>query len=370
MKVAHITFNYKPIGGGQEVYIKNLIEVFEKEGIKNVIYQPINKNYHYFTKEKDKNVKLVLNIPFIGRFIPNINKYLFNVFLLLHYFAFFKYDKIIIHYAFHSIPFWFFKKKVIVVSHGVEWYLDGKSINDKISFLIAKLTFNRFALVANDTHYFRTLKIGIKPKEKYFQEIKHQKWFIPNCVDINLFKPKELLEELKLKNIIFVPRQITWDRGIHLAIEAFYLFSKKYKEYTLLIAGGIRSKEYKTYCDSLIDRFNLKNKVVWRYNIKNNNISYFYSSSKMTLIPTIRREGTSLSALESMACGCPVVSTNVAGLADLPTLQAAPEPNDISSKMVELIDNYDEIKKRQMGATREIFNIENWSRTWLKVINN
>ena len=44
----------------------------------------------------------------------------------------------------------------------------------------------------------------------------------------------------------------------------------------------------------------------------------------MTLILTLKREKTSLSEFESMASKCPVVSTNVGGLADLPALQANP----------------------------------------------
>lgn len=368
MKVAHITYHYQPIVGGQEVYIKNLIDVLGKNGIRSVVYQPINKNYHYFSKNKDDNVKLVFKLPFVDLFSPGIGKYLFNLFLLLHYFSFFKYDRIIVHYAFHSLPFWFFKKKVIILSHGVEWYLDSMNLNDKISHFIAKITFNRFILVANDTHYFRTLNLDIKPTEKYFEQINQNKWFIPNCVDLNFFHPSEQLQELKDKNIIFVPRQITWDRGIHLAIESFYLFNEKRKDFIMLIAGALRGNDYKKYCDELIAKYRLDSIVIWKHDISNENIVQYYSSSKITLIPTIRREGTSLSALESMACGCPVVSTNVAGLADLPTLQAEPIAADICYKLLYTIDNYEEIKNYQYEQVKNIFNKNNWEEAWLNAL--
>ena len=370
MTVAHITYHYLPVVGGQEVYIKNLIDVLESDGISNIVYQPISKSYNYFTHNKASRVKLVFNLPLLGRLIPNIGKYLFNLFLLLHYFAFLKYDKILVHYAFHSLPFWFFKKKVIVISHGVEWYVDRKTLNDKISHLIASITFNRFKIVANDTHYYRTFNLDISPNEKYFEEIEPNKWFIPNCVDQNNFKPTEPLKEFKDRNIIFVPRQITWDRGIHLAIESFNLFHKNINNFQLLIAGTIKDSNYKTYCDEIIEKNKLSSKVIWNHNIHNENINQYYSSSKITLIPTVRREGTSLSALESMACGCPVVSTNVAGLADLPTLQADPNAEELSKKMCELLDNYDEIKEYQKNTVRIIFNLQNWTKAWLNVIRD
>ena len=370
MKIAHITYHYQPIVGGQEVYVKNLIGILDKEGIRNEVYQPINKNYHYFSKRNHDNVKLVFNLPFLGRFFPVIGRYLFNFFLLLHYFAFFKYDRIIVHYAFHSLPFWFFKKKIIIISHGVEWYVDGKTINDKISHLIASITFNRFKIVANDTHYYRTFDLDVRPGKKYFVEVGKNKWFIPNCVDLDIFKPSESIKELINYNIIFVPRQITWDRGIHLAIESFYLFSEKRNDYILLIAGSVREKEYKKYCDSLVQKYNLGLKVIWLKKIDNLQMPKYYSSAKITLIPTIRREGTSLSALESMACGCPTISTNVAGLKDLPTVQVNPDPVEISAKMIECSSRLQELSRNQSEIVRNVFNYENWKNAWMNVINN
>jgi glycosyltransferase involved in cell wall biosynthesis len=94
----------------------------------------------------------------------------------------------------------------------------------------------------------------------------------------------------------------------------------------------------------------------------------YYNSAIMTLIPSLRREGTSLSALESMACGTPVVSTNVGGLVDLPTLQTEPIAEDLADKMVYLINNYDEFKTTQMKAVTINFNLENWEKAWLSVI--
>ncbi len=44
-----------------------------------------------------------------------------------------------------------------------------------------------------------------------------------------------------------------------------------------------------------------------------------------------------------MACGCPVVSTNVGGLADLPTVQADPNSDDLCEKMIMVLKDYENI---------------------------
>lgn len=193
-------------------------------------------------------------------------------------------------------------------------------------------------------------------------------FFIPNCIDTNKFKPLSNNKTSIAEKIILVPRQITWDRGIHLAIKSFVIFIKKHNEYKLLIAGAIRSSDYKKYCDEIILKNDLSDKVIWKHDLDNKSIVKYYQTSIMTIIPSLRREGTSLSALESMASGCPVVSTNVAGLADLPSLQSNPDAISLANKMEELLQDYEKIREYQMQITRNTFNMGNWSIAWLNVI--
>ena len=370
LKIGHITFHYKPIIGGQEIYIKNLIDVLDKQGMINTVYQPINRKYNYFVNDKDVNVKLVFNIPFLGRFINNISKYIYNLFLLTYYLSLKKQDVLIVHYAFFSTPLWFFKKKVIIVSHGVEWDLESFKLNDLLHNYIAKKSLNRFTVVANDTHYFRALGLNVNPAKNYFKQLSSHKWFIPNCIDTNKFDRLNCLVEYQNKNIILIPRQITKDRGIDLGIKAFYELSKIESNYILLIVGPVREIKYKILCDKLINEYQINNKVIWLHNIDNSKMVNYYSSAKITLIPTLRREGTSLSALESMACGCPTVTTNLVGLKDLPTVQADPTPIDLSNKMQFVLNNWEEISKKQCDDVRNNFNLANWSEAWGNVIRS
>jgi hypothetical protein len=94
----------------------------------------------------------------------------------------------------------------------------------------------------------------------------------------------------------------------------------------------------------------------------------YYSSAGMTIIPTLCKEGTSLSALESMSCGTATVSTNVAGLADLPTVQSLPTPDGLAEAMIRTWKDREVVAERQRKIVTETFNFANWSAAWLEAV--
>ena len=370
-RIGHVTFHYFPVVGGQEVYIKNLLRVFEENGFDNIIYQPMSSKANLFTKGIDKKIKFILTIPVLNRFIKDFKKFSFSCFLLIRIFSLYKDDVIIVHYAFHSWPLLCFKKKIIVLSHGVEWDIRYNSLSDKLHFIIAQKTFNSFTLVVNDSHYLRTLSLNISPGVGFFSEVSNKKWFIPNCVSNIKFHPLgERYNHSDDRDFILVPRQITVDRGIDLAIQTFSIISAKYKTLDLVIIGAVKDTSYKKMCDNLIDELNLRGRVVWNHNVNNDDIPKYYRSAILTLIPTLRREGTSLSALEAMSCKCPVVSTNVAGLADLPTVQANPEKEALANAIDECIKYRSKYSEEQFKKVNTIFNEENWANAWCSVVNS
>ena len=195
MKIAQITYNYLPVLGGQEIYIKNLINVFNSESISSHVFQPDKPS----ADKREKNVTFVFYIPLIGKVIKEWNWHLFDFFLLFHKRELKQFDLIIAHYAFHSIPVWSLSDHTIIVSHGIEWNAERKNLNDRIHEYIAKKTFNKFTIVANDTDYFRQLGLNIPPATNFFSEISPGKWFIPNCVDLAVFRKTKGLPDLLSK---------------------------------------------------------------------------------------------------------------------------------------------------------------------------
>jgi len=365
MNIAQISYYYLPVRGGQEVYIQNLQGILKAQGFRSLVYQP-NRGV------KSDDVVVVPRLPLIGRIIPFSAHHLFNWTLKWMYGRRAQEaDVIIVHYAFFAKSVWNLRKKVIVLSHGIEWNLDRKSHYDRYCEAIGRASFDRFIIVANDTHYFRHFGLQIEPGKGFFKEVAPGKWFIPNCVDTSFFKKSEGPANLIPKQAVLVHRQITRDRGIDLAIRAFSLFNHLQAGYTLVILGQVpkNEKRYLSSCKDLVHTLGLDQQVIFLGPVQNHQMPEYYSSAALTLIPTLRREGTSLSALESMACGTPTVSTNVAGLADLPTVQAEPTPESIAQQMCLTIENRERIALEQAGTVSRVFNLENWRNAWLQVIN-
>jgi len=158
------------------------------------------------------------------------------------------------------------------------------------------------------------------------------------------------------------------DRGIDLAIKTFDHFRRAHPDFELRIVGGPKKGKYYEYCRRLVDELNLTGSVFFDGFVAHANMPQRYSSAVMTLIPTVRREGTSLSALESMACGTPTVSTDVGGLADLPTVKAPAVAEALSEAMTQTLARREEVAFAQEKEVRSVFTINRWSEAWDKVI--
>ena len=255
MKLAHISHCYKPIIGGQEVYIDNLQRVLLGAGIHGDVFQPDRG-------VRDVDVIPVFRARVIPRFIHGSEAHLFDFFLnLRHAKALGSYDVIISHYALHA---WAQRKhahKTIVLSHGVEWHQENQTWDDRKREKTAKKCFDLFPHVVNDTHYLRCHGLDAAAGGGCFKEVAPGKWFIPNCVDAAKFCPGPGHASLKDRKVILVPRQMVADRGIDLAIKAFKHLSETDPELELCLLGKRRPGPYIDFIDQLIIDLELSEKV-------------------------------------------------------------------------------------------------------------
>ncbi len=361
MKLGHIATEYKPLTGGAQTYLANLYQIFSSEGWNQTVYQ-------FDNGAKSQELVLIPHMPKMIKGGRGVDLWWFNFLLSTKYSSLRKQDALICHYAFHSLPL-FWKKKTIVLSHGCEWDIPPTSLSQQLKVKIAKWSFKHFKyLVANDTNYFRQMGVKINPKEHMFEEVLPGKWFIPNCVDTKSFVKTNRRDDFP-ENSILVARNISYARGVHLSIEAFAIFSKLHPETNLVIVGSSGDKDYQERIQNLILTNNLQAKVIFKGSIPWNEMASVYSSVEMSVVPTLQREGTSLSALEGMSCGVATVSTNVHGLADLPTNQADPTPEALASKMDETYQNREVIGKNQQDEVQRVYNLDNWKNAWLKILN-
>lgn len=365
MRIVHISQHYRPVVGGQEVYIRNLIAAFEKQGHKSTVCQ-----LHRGSSADAPDVCQVPRLPFAARLIHGFDSYQLALFApLFCRKELARADVIIAHYAVSALFLRKYRAKTIVLSHGIEWKTEVPTWEDKLRERFARRLFPIFMHVANDTHYLRHMGIDARAGSGFFQEINRGKWFIPNCVDTEHFRRWPPIPELAMEKTIFVPRQITPDRGIDLAIKSFSILARRIPDLRLLVAGKVHGQQYMEFLMSLAREGGAADRVVFMPPIPNEEMPQYYSSASVTVIPTLRREGTSLSALESMSCGTATVSTNVAGLADLPTLQSPPEPQALAAATEEALRSGLELGARQQARVQAQFNMINWVDAWLAVVD-
>jgi len=364
MKIAQVSTHYRPVIGGQEVYIKNLNGILAAEGHHNVVYQ-------LYRGERGDDAVCYPRVLGAARFIAGFeSRWLSACIAVTRPKRLFGADAIISHYAIQARPLASVCRKTIILSHGVEWNIEPRNSFDRIREDNARWCLDRYPHVVNDTHYLRHLGIDAEPGKGCFSEIRPRKWFVPNCVDTDHFSPGAGLPEYADKQMILVPRQMVEDRGIHLAIEAFALLAKEDSRAEMCLLGKRwnGASVYLRRLDDMIRDYKLEERVYFRDPVANFEMPAWYRSARVTLIPTIRREGTSLSALESMSCGVATVSTNVVGLADLPTLQCEANAESMAQALRNALADREHIGNEQRATVREVFNMRNWRTSWLNIL--
>lgn len=201
------------------------------------------------------------------------------------------------------IPFMFKKlnkRNVIVNFHG----------SDLVSSKILVRFINKIS------HALLSQKAKIIVPSEYFYNIaknmfkKNSIYIIPSGgVDTNVFKPKR---ELKLHNrskiIIGFASGVTKEKGFDVVIECL----QKMKSSKLKFKLEFHIIRYGKDIDMFIKKIkmnNLENMVKYEEVFEKENMGDFYSSIDFLIFPTLK-EALGLVALESLACGTPVIGTN------------------------------------------------------------
>lgn len=361
-----VSLHYRPIGGGQEVYIETLSRVVAAAGWETKVIQP----YRGVTAPDTLTVP---RLPGIARFLPAFDELQIALLAVARRSRWLdRADIILCHYAATAaligrIRRW--RPKTLVLSHGVEWNVDRMNRHDRLREWNARRLFERVPTVANDTDYLRRMGLSLMPGKGSFSEVAPGVWFIPNGVDPVHFSPGPS-PRVRDPNrpVILVPRQICEDRGIHLAIEAFALLAQRHPDARLSVVGHRRERTYFEQCRRLVERHGLGDRVQFSLPVPNRDMAGLYRTADVTLIPTLRREGTSLSALESMACGTPVVASDVAGLRDLPAFRAEPAPAALAGGLEAVLSDWPVEADRQRRAACGEFGLEIWSAAWMRVL--
>ncbi len=186
---------------------------------------------------------------------------------------------------------------------------------------------------------------------------------IPNYVDSQTFKPRPAKRK-DGKFVVLFPRNLTRNRGTYLLLDALKQLPQKDLE--VWFAGTSYGAEAVKKAAEKDGRIKFLGHLDHYKDMPD-----VYAESDLVVIPSLGVEGTSLSCLEAMAVGKPVLASNVGGLLDIITdgrdgFFARPTTDAFAERINEL---YADKKSREAVGKNAIsrakdFSKDKWAAAW------
>lgn len=323
--IIHITPFFSPNIGGVETYLSDLIEITNKNNIKTkvITYSPLSTNikapFHIKTKLNE-----IYRFPHLG----------LNIFNKLEKFPLLNFIYLTPYLLIASIIICYKNKnsKNIIHAHGINAAIIGYilkliykcpliiniySTYDNVNFnsfynkiICNILNKSNKILTQSNQSIIQLIKWGINPKiiDRYYH------W-----IDLKRFKPIKRKSNDKI-NYLFVARLIP-QKGVNIVVK----LAKIYPQYQFNVVGT--GPEYQQLTKLKLLNLKLFGDVPY------SNLHQYYQANDVYLFPSQYAEGWGRTAMEAVACGLPVLGSNLGAI-----------PENLNSKVSILfkptIDNF------------------------------
>ena len=180
---------------------------------------------------------------------------------------------------------------------------------------------------------------------------------IPNGVDVEKFKScEEVMDDLIFWGGRFVP-----EKGLTFLINAFHLVVVKKPEVKLMMAGDgpLFSRIY-----DIVRQLGIEKNVVLKGRVPHSELPYLISAASICVLPSLK-EGMPYALLEAMACGKPVVGSDIPGINDVIThgengiLVPPKNPKALADAIMLLLE--DENLRMKLGQNARRLMVEKYS---------
>jgi glycosyltransferase involved in cell wall biosynthesis len=308
VKVLHV-FNALEFSGAEVMYVQ-AASLFQESGCELIALSTANHLGGYADNFKEKGYQiehqpLTLSLKTVFSFIQS----------LIWIFKFIKTEKIDVVHIHRSSHFWWVALAAKLAGaggvrtiHNVfknRWFTRPKAIIERWSArVILGITFHTIgeSVYQNEKKYYKNITVKVN---NWFDS----KTFSPA---VNLEEKQKIRNELGLGNALVVISVggCSYVKRHEDIIEAVSIISKSKNIIYLHLGDGVNCKDERTQSAKL----NLTNNIVFVGNT--NEVRKYLIASDIYLMPS-RFEGLSISTVEAMACGLPMVLYNVPGLKDL-----------------------------------------------------
>lgn len=173
---------------------------------------------------------------------------------------------------------------------------------------------------------------------------------IENGIDVDFFKAdpekgRRIRQQLGVtddEHLILSLGRLTYAKGHHVAIDALKMFADQKIKAKVIIAGDGESLES---LKNMARQSGLSNRVIFTGFVSHDDAVGLYNAADIFVMPTMTIEGLPFVILEAMACGTPVIASDIGGIKYVITdsinglLIGPGKTSELFEKMVELIND-------------------------------
>ena len=220
----------------------------------------------------------------------------------------------------------------VTIMHGYETMIFGSVLNQVMNFkkdyfsllksLLASLYYSLFQEYPILVNSSRTIAVSDKVAQVLGRRplVKREKISVVNYgIDLEVFgasetKRRETRTALNLSDddrVILFLSLISKQKGADVAIRAFKILSHEAKNTKLIVAGD---GDYLPGAKQLAEGLGIADKVIFPGFVRNEDTSLFYNASDVFIFPTLRLESFGIVIAEAMACGKPVIASNIGSI--------------------------------------------------------
>ncbi|MFA4826240.1 MAG: glycosyltransferase family 4 protein [Methanoregula sp.] len=191
---------------------------------------------------------------------------------------------------------------------------------------------------------------------------------IHNGVDTELFSPRKTGGKKKYQQLLWVGRFVP-GKGVNNLIEAFQKIVKDFENTRLILVG---EGPLKSTIDDQIEKLGLKNNVEIYDYWNNSKLPELYNESDIFILPSLM-EGVPRTILEAMACGIPVIITELPHLREIVNGAGLIVPQGDSEKLTcaisQLLNNKEMALQLGKAGRQKISQQFSWQDTVEKTLN-
>ena len=183
---------------------------------------------------------------------------------------------------------------------------------------------------------------------------------VPLGVDQERFFPLNLK---KNPNSLFFLGRLEKRKGVDFLIKSIPIVKGRLDDVQLFIAGdGV----LRSYLENYIKKNHLENNVHLLGTVDDTAVNEWYNKVSLVIIPSVF-EGFGLTAIEAMACGTPLIATDVDALRDVihddvnGLLVQYNDVEALSAKIIYLLKDKDKQSKLSLNGKKKAATIYNWN---------